>query len=132
VTLQTNDKPFKQHVKERAYVALRAMHDIENLRLLSLETAMKLFTTKMTQILTYGLEQIWDHFTVNDLTILNNVKVAELKRAPCLSRFTASRLVYTMARQPFLIEELRNKLLLPSTDTFEKLLNKRLQRPEDM
>jgi hypothetical protein len=44
VTLQTSGKSLKQHVKERALAALRAMHDIENLRLLSLETAMKLFS----------------------------------------------------------------------------------------
>jgi hypothetical protein len=36
VTLQTRGKSFKQHVKERASAALRAMHNIENLRLLSL------------------------------------------------------------------------------------------------
>jgi hypothetical protein len=42
VTLQTTDKIFKQHVKERAFAVLRAMHIIENLRTLSLETAMKL------------------------------------------------------------------------------------------
>jgi hypothetical protein len=48
------------------------MHDIEILRLLSLETAMKLFSAKITPILTYDLEQIWDHFAVNDLTTLEN------------------------------------------------------------
>jgi hypothetical protein len=45
-------------VKERASVALRAMHDIENLMLLSLQTAMKLFSAKITPMLTYGLEQM--------------------------------------------------------------------------
>jgi hypothetical protein len=47
-------------MKKRASAALRAMHDIENLRLLSLETAMKLFSANATPILTYSLEQIWD------------------------------------------------------------------------
>jgi hypothetical protein len=54
---------------------------------------------------------------VNELTTLENVKTTYIKRAVCLSRFTASRLAYTMAREPFLAEELRNELLLPSTDT---------------
>jgi hypothetical protein len=125
VILQTTGKSFKQHVKERASAALRAMHDTENLRLLSLETAMKLFSAKITLILTYGLEQIWDHLTVNDLTTLENVKVMYLKRALCLSGFTVSRPAYTMAREPFLVQELRNKLLLPSTDAFKTLLDKR-------
>jgi hypothetical protein len=83
VTLQTSGKSFKQHVKERASAALRAMHDIENLRLLSLDTAMKLFSVKITPILTYGLEQIWDHLTVNDLTTLENVKATYLERTLC-------------------------------------------------
>jgi hypothetical protein len=52
VTLQTSGKSFKQHVTKRASDALRAMHDIENLRLFSLETAMKLFSAKITPILT--------------------------------------------------------------------------------
>jgi hypothetical protein len=76
---------------------------IENRRLLSLETAMKLFSARITPILTYGVEQIWDHFTAN-LTTLEDVKATYLKRALCLSRFTASRLAYTVAREPFLVE----------------------------
>jgi hypothetical protein len=70
-------------VKERASAALRSMHEVENPRLLSLETAMKLFSAKITPILTYGLKQIWDHLTVNDLTKLENVKAAYLKKALC-------------------------------------------------
>jgi hypothetical protein len=125
VTLHTTGKTFKQYVKERASAALRAMHDNENLRLLSLETAMKLSAAEITPILTYGLEQIWDHLMANDLMILENMKETYFKRAYCLSRFTASWLESTMARQPILIGELRNKLLLPSTDAFKTPLNKR-------
>jgi hypothetical protein len=113
-------------------VALRAMHNIENLRLLSLETTIKLFSAKIIPILTYGLEQIWDHLTVNDLMTPENVKVMYLKRALCLSRFKVSRLAYTMAREPFHVEELRNDLLLPSTDAFKTLLDKRQQKRDDI
>jgi hypothetical protein len=67
VTVQTTSKTVKQHVKERASAALRAMLDRENLRLLSLETAMILFAVKITPILTCGLEQIWDPLTENNL-----------------------------------------------------------------
>jgi hypothetical protein len=52
MTLQTTGKTFKQHVKERVSAALRATHNIENLRLLCLETAMKLSAAKITPILT--------------------------------------------------------------------------------
>jgi hypothetical protein len=51
VTLQTNGKTIKQHVKKRASAALGAIQGIKNLRLHSLETAIKLFTIKVTQIL---------------------------------------------------------------------------------
>jgi hypothetical protein len=86
---------------------------------------MKLFSAQITPILTYGLEEIWDHWTVNDLTTPENVKATYLKRAFCLSRFTTSRLAYTVARELFLVEERRNDLLLPSTDAFKTLLDKR-------
>jgi hypothetical protein len=36
-----------------------------------------------------------------------------------------------MAREPFLVE-LRNDLLLPSTDAFKTLLDKRRQKREDI
>jgi hypothetical protein len=50
VTLQTGGKSFKQHVKERASASLRAIIIIENLRLLSLETTMKLFCENNSDI----------------------------------------------------------------------------------
>jgi hypothetical protein len=37
-----------------------------------------------------------------------------------------------VGREPFLIEELRNELLLPSTDAFETLLNKMREKREDV
>jgi hypothetical protein len=77
-----NRQDLKQKAKERAS-ALRAMHELENLRLLflDLEAAMKLYAEKIIPILTYGLEQILDHLTENDLAILGNVKATYLKRA---------------------------------------------------
>jgi hypothetical protein len=45
-------------MEERKSAALRAMHDIEKLRPLSLETAMNQFAEKITLTLTYGLEQM--------------------------------------------------------------------------
>jgi hypothetical protein len=84
-----------------------AVHDIENLTELSLETAMELSVAKITSILMYGLEQIWEHLTVNDIMTLENVKAMYQKRAFFLSRFTASQLAYTTASEP-LVEKLRN------------------------
>jgi hypothetical protein len=58
------------------------------------------------------------------------MKATFIKRALCLSRFTASQLAYTMVGDPFLAEELKNDLLLPSTDAFKTLLDKRRQKRE--
>lgn len=49
--------------------ALWAMY-VEKLRHLPLEKATSPFAVKVTRILTYGLEQIWNHLTVKNLTIL--------------------------------------------------------------
>jgi hypothetical protein len=46
VTLHTSSKSFKQHKKERALATLSAMHDIENLRLLSLQKPSNRFLRK--------------------------------------------------------------------------------------
>jgi hypothetical protein len=86
------------------------MHNTENLRLLSLQTTIKLVSAKITPILTYRLEQIWVHLTVNDPTTLQNVKATYLNRALRLSSLTAFRLAYTTAREPILVEEIRNNL----------------------
>jgi hypothetical protein len=37
-----------------------------------------------------------------------------------------------MAREPFLVEELRNDPLLPSTDAFKTLLDKRRKKQDDI
>ncbi|KAJ4435407.1 hypothetical protein ANN_18022 [Periplaneta americana] len=40
----------------------------------------------------------------------------------CLSKYTLSRLVYELAKQPFYIEDLRHQLLLPSTAHYNTTL----------
>jgi hypothetical protein len=79
-----------------------------------METGMILFTAKISPVLTYGLERIWDHLKEKDLTTLENVQGT-------LSRFAASRCAYTKARKLFLSAELRYKLLLRENAEHGKL-----------
>lgn len=52
--------------------------------MLSLSTAKKLFATEISLILTYGIQQILEHFTEGGLTIFENVKGKYLKEILCV------------------------------------------------
>jgi hypothetical protein len=64
----------------RIHLFLGVMQDVEELGLLSLKTAKKLFAIKITLILTYGVEHILVHFTEGDLIIFESMKAEYLKR----------------------------------------------------
>lgn len=129
ITLQTSAKCFTKHVTEKAAQAIRAMHEISYIRSLNLETAMALFRTKIMPVLTYGIEVIWPHLTEKNLSVLERVKALYIKRAIGVSKTTRSRLVYLLARETFLIEDLRT-LPLQNTVAYENLL-KSLERKRE-
>ena len=115
ITLQPTAKCFTKHVTDRAAQAVMAMHDIKNIRLLSLETALNLFKARIIPILCYGIEVIWSHLTENNLNTLEKVKATYLKRALGVSKTTRSRLVYLLAREPFLLEDIKLRYMLQHT-----------------
>lgn len=121
ITLQPRGNVFTLHVKERMANALAAMSTIRNIHRMSLISAMKLFNIKVLPVITYGLEVIWHHLTKGNLADMERVKASYMKRVMCLSKHAPSRLTYILAREPYLIEELRYRLLLPSTDAYERL-----------
>jgi hypothetical protein len=84
----------------------------------------ELFDLKIVPILTYGLT-IWEYLGVNNLKTLESVKATYLKKALRVSRCTPSRLVYVLARECLLVEDLRLKLLLPYTDEVNKVITER-------
>ena len=131
MTLQSSGKSFHLHAQERAIAAARAMNDIYHISSLSLETAIKLFRCKVRPVLTYGIHQIWQFLKKRDLQRFENVKTSFLKRALGVFKFTPNGMVYEFPKEPFLIEELRLELLLPSTEPYESLLRERnLKRSE--
>lgn len=135
MTLQTSAKCYTKHIAERATQAVRAMHDIQKMKSLNLETAMALFKTKIMPILTYGIEIIGEKLTRANLETLEKVKATYIKKAIGVSKNTRSRLVYLLARETFLIEDLRTNMILPRTNASEQLLTtlreKREATPEE-
>lgn len=124
ITLQPTGTCFTKHVLQKATQAMRAISDVKFIRTLALDTAMKLFRAKIIPILAYGLELIWRHLSENNLAILEKVKATYLKRALGVAKTTRSRLTYVLAKQSFLIEDLRTELLLPSTEAYKSLISK--------
>ena len=118
VTLQTNGKSFTKHIKEKAAAAIASMNEVRALPRLSLETAIQLFHIKISPIMTYALEIVWEHLKKSDLKLLENVKARYLKKALCLAKNTPSRLVYELTREPFYVEEIRLRIMLPSTTQY--------------
>ena len=62
------------HVKDRVSAANRSMNSIKLLRKLSLKTAVKLFNVKVSPVATYGIENIWQFLTKDQLANLKKSK----------------------------------------------------------
>lgn len=132
ITLQSKGNAFIQHVTDRTTLAIKAMYDIKDVTKMSMEAAMKLFHIKIVPIASYGLQIIWDHLGPNSLRLLETVKSTYLKKAAGLSKFAPSRAVYELTREPFLIEELRLTLYLPTTASYNIVLNELQRKKEDL
>lgn len=132
ITLQVTGTTFTVHIKERLAAALRGMSDVRQIQGMSLETAMKLFQAKILPSLTYGLEVIWEFLTRRQLQDLESLKPRYLKRVLGVSKYTRSRYVYVLARETFLVEDLRMQMLLPATPAYEELLRELREKRESL
>jgi hypothetical protein len=79
--------------------AFRAVHDINNLELISLDAGMTLFGVKILTVLTYGIQLLWFCLFIHDMTALGKMKALFLKRALHISKFTAPQGSSTTATQ---------------------------------
>ena len=70
-------------------------------------------------ILCYGIEIILSHLSKSNFA---TIKAMYLKKVLGVSKTSSSRLIYKMTREPFLIEELRMQLLLPSMSAWEETM----------
>ena len=58
------------------YITRSSTVEIKKLNLLSIATALKLFTIKVAPIATSGIQLIWKHLTYSNLKRLEGVKTA--------------------------------------------------------
>lgn len=93
---------------------------------------MALFKAKILPILTYGIEIIWEHLHEKNLATMERVKATYIKRAIGVSKYTRSRLAYLLARETFLIEDIRILFSLPSTQAIEKQLKELEKKREEI
>jgi hypothetical protein len=91
--------------------------------------AFRLFKVKVLPTLTYGLQIIWDHLSVKQLESIESLKARYLKRTK--GQYTPSRLVYPLARETFLLDDLMLKHLLPRTSEVKAVLRSRKKKQEE-
>lgn len=106
---------FGAHVKERRVKSFSAMSCIRTPHLLSVRTALQLFTLKVAPVALYGVEVTWPHLTKDQLVDLDKVKPTFLKRVLGLPKNALNRLVLTLCGTVSLIEEAVARFGLPET-----------------
>ena len=85
---------------------------------MSLKKAMELFRITLT----YGLEVMWEYLSSRLLQEIESLKPRFLKRVLGVSKYALSRHIYSLARETFVGEDLRLKMLLPAAPAYEELL----------
>ena len=122
ITLTPSGKSYKAHIEERVRKALVSAVSIAAPQRLSMETALSLFRMKIAPAAAYGIQLYWEKLTSSQLTALDRVKPAFLKRVMGLHTSTKNRLVYLLASTPLFIEELRYQHSLPETPAYHAFI----------
>ena len=126
LTLQTTGITFTSHITEKCTSAIKTMYTMQHLQRYSLETAMKIFRSKIIPILTYGIEIIWENISKQQLRKMEQVKARYLKLILGLPKNTPSRLTYVLCREITLLQELRYDL--PYTRNSEHVILERKEK----
>ena len=116
ITLTTTGTSFTPHIEERIRRTTVAFASIPSPQKLSVDTALKLFHLKLAPVASYGIQLIWAHLTKEDLSRLDAVKTAFLKRVLGLHRTTRNRLVLALCDTPAFTAELQSRFQLPPTE----------------
>ena len=94
------------HVRERVRKAKIAIARIRKPHLLSIKTAMAVFSLCVGPVAYYGLAAVWERMSVRLLGMVETVKASFLKRCLGVARSTKNRLVYSLLEERSFIEEL--------------------------
>jgi hypothetical protein len=95
--LTTSLGSFNRHIEERRTVALMKMLSLPDLRLLSLETASKIFRLIISPCAVYGIRTIWESLNKGNMEMLEGVKMLFLKRVLGVSKFARNRTMYIIS-----------------------------------
>ena len=108
-----------RQITTRVAKARGAMGTISRSWDLSLETAIALFNIKIVPMAVYGIELIWEHLGGKQFEELDRLKAAFLKRAMGVHRTARNRIVFLLASEPLLTEELQRRRGLPETRAYK-------------
>jgi hypothetical protein len=122
ITMQTT-LSFSVHVSEVSSKAVKAMHGIENPRLLSIDTAMKLFTIKIQPVLTYAIRAIWSRLTAANLRNLDLAYDLYIKRVLGVSKYAKNRLTRALVGTVCFTEKIIKEMNLPVHDEVQRHLH---------
>jgi hypothetical protein len=126
VIFQSSGISFSSHIQHRATCAQLAIYDIKNWACLSINTGMKIFDLKIAPIVSYGIQNIWQHLTLSDFRCIEKVKGLFLRRLLNIAWNSRSNLTYCMVECPLFVEELKHKFNLPDTPAYNKFYEQRL------
>jgi hypothetical protein len=118
VTFTVTAATFSRHVRERRAKAIAAIRLLPSPRLLSLETAIKIFMSKIAPMATYGIPQCWSYLKISDFQAIDGVLMCFLRMVIGVSRFARSRLVLTLTGARLITECLVRTFQLPLTQNY--------------
>ena len=98
------------------------MNEIGNITQLSTSTAMDMFRIKILPVLTYGQEMMGEYLAYKQIAELERVKARYVKRMFCRSPTKLKIEASIPTYYGDLIEDLRCKLILPSSTDYKQLM----------
>src|SRR5580693_5329410 len=90
---------------------------------MSVGTAVKVFNMKFLPMLSYGLDRVWKHLTVENFRSLEPCFCTFMKRVLSLHKSTKNRFVYLLADCPPSVEVMRQRLRILPTISFTEFVD---------
>jgi hypothetical protein len=89
--------------------------------LLSINIVTAVFNLKISPVVTYGIQMIWQDLTEQNLKKLESMKAMFLKRVLCISKYAPTRLAYALAGTTFFTEDIKQTYNLPESTPYQRV-----------
>lgn len=122
VTFQTTGTTFTIHIERRINKAISEIYRLNDLKLLSISSALKLFYLKISPIIEYCFSSIFEHLTTSNLHRVDFILFTFLKIICTVSSNSRNRLLLLICDTPTLINVLIKKYNLPETEPYKQYL----------